>query len=644
MRYKRIFAVLLACASWAAGQQAPAKSGSSGATSASDGKAQVIFSRSVEDAGAAAAAGPVRPAAGTPGKQATAAPVADSERQPVAFLSYDLDVHLQPVRQGIAVRARMVLRNDGDQPMRRLPLQISSTLEWSEIRVEDKTAAFSDQLVNSDADHTGTLHEAVIALAQPLAPGQSISVDATYQGAIELSTHRLEDIGTPRNVAARSDWDRVSEDFVGLRGFGNVVWYPVVSRPVALGDGDKFFTEIADQKLRQKDAMISMQVTEEFSGSTPNLAVLDGKLIPVTPASLPSTGSLTGIATCRIEKTRLGFATPSLFVLNRAETRSGALDLFTQPVNAANAQAYETAASMVEPLLNQWIGPRLNRELAIIDLPEANDAPFESGAVLFTSVQSADPDKLAGGLIHSLTHARFQSPYPWLEEGIASFMGTLWIERNLGREMAITQMDNSRGALSLVEPEISSAELSDAGAAPHAAPADAGESLLAAKDAIYYRTKATYVFWMLRDLAGDDALALAFREYEAAKDIDGTEFEQVLERSSKKDLKWFFSDWVYHDRGLPDLSIAGVFPNSANAPGSFIVAVDVANSGEVEAEVPVSVRSSTATVTERLRVPANSKISHRFLLAGAPVEVAVNDGTVPEVEASVHRRDLSVEP
>jgi hypothetical protein len=101
---------------------------------------------------------------------------------------------------------------------------------------------------------------------------------------------------------------------------------------------------------------------------------------------------------------------------------------------------------------------------------------------------------------------------------------------------------------------------------------------------------------------------------------------------------------VYHDRGLPDLSIAGVFPNKASVPGSYIVAVDVANSGAAAAQVPVSVSSGTTTVTEMLRIPAKSRVSHRFVLQGQPVEVAVNDGTVPEVEASVHKETLTVKP
>ncbi len=46
----------------------------------------------------------------------------------------------------------------------------------------------------------------------------------------------------------------------------------------------------------------------------------------------------------------------------------------------------------------------------------------------------------------------FESPHPWLEEGVAQFMASVWTEHQDGRETAITQMDNMRGALSLAEP------------------------------------------------------------------------------------------------------------------------------------------------------------------------------------------------
>jgi hypothetical protein len=582
----------------------------------------VIFSRSVEDN-----TDPAKPPAPAGEARAT-----DAERQAITFLNYDLDVHLQPREHAMAVRARIVVRNDSSSFLGRLALQISSSLHWTGVHLGGEPATFSQQLVNSDIDHTGALGEVVIPLARPLGPQQSLSVDLTYEGTAALSAARLEQIGTPSDIAEASDWDRVSDEFVGLRGFGNVAWYPVASVPVALGDGAKFFTEAAAERQRQSQATLTMRVTEEFFGEAPNLTVLDGETLAVTPTSLPAAAGVPGIVTCTLPPTKLGLASPSLFLLTRTAREGNGVKVFARTEDVANAQAYISAASIVAPLINRWLGTEPRGALNIVDLPEPEDAPFEDGNVLFTSVRSAEPGKLTDVLIHSLTHLYFRSSYAWLQEGVPSFMGSLWLEQNRGRDIAIQQLDNTRGALSLAEPgDAASADMDR-------------QALLVARDPVYYRTKATYVFWMLRGLAGDNALVRALRAYQPGSDTAGTGFEQVLEQASGKDLKWFFDDWVYHDRGLPDLSIAGVYPNKASVPGSYIVAVDVSNSGTAEAQVPVSVSSGTTTVTEMLRIPAKSRVSHRFVLQGQPEEVAVNDGTVPEVEASVHKQTVSMKP
>jgi hypothetical protein len=37
-----------------------------------------------------------------------------------------------------------------------------------------------------------------------------------------------------------------------------------------------------------------------------------------------------------------------------------------------------------------------------------------------------------------------------------------------------------------------------------------------------------------------------------------------------------------------------------------------------------------------VRIPAHDKVTERILVQGKPTEVQVNDGTVPETQASVH--------
>jgi hypothetical protein len=153
---------------------------------------------------------------------------------------------------------------------------------------------------------------------------------------------------------------------------------------------------------------------------------------------------------------------------------------------------------------------------------------------------------------------------------------------------------------------------------------------------------------MLRSLVGDPALKHALQEYRnaSADDEDPMAFERVVEASSKRDLRWFFNDWVYRDRGLPDLSIVDVTPRQLDAQGNkaanWLVAVDVRNDGDAAADVPVTVRSGQLTITERLRIPGRSDASTRILFAGTPEEVIVNDGSVPEMTASSHTKQIFI--
>jgi len=72
--------------------------------------------------------------------------------------------------------------------------------------------------------------------------------------------------------------------------------------------------------------------------------------------------------------------------------------------------------------------------------------------------------------------------------------------------------------------------------------------------------------------------------------------------------------------------------------GSWLVAVEVANDGYVQAFVPVTVRSQGTQVTNRILIPARAHATHRIVIEGAPVEVVVNDGSVPEVVSSSHSK------
>jgi hypothetical protein len=592
---------------------------------------QVIFSRSTDENGQTTtqAAPPAPQLAGAP----TAAPIAtDAERQAVTPVAFDMDVHLHTAAQQIAVRALVTLRNDGKSPLAHIPLQISSSLNWERIRVLNRYVTFPVATLNSDADHTGQLHEAAVPLPTPLDPGQSIQIDVTYSGAIAQSAQRLLVIGTPNDVALHSDWDEIGVPFTGLRGFGNVVWYPVSSVPVILGDGSRLFDEMGDHKLRMAGAQFRLRLTDEFPrGQAPTVALINGHPAPLTVTNVSTVGAeIDGVATAMLESSTLGFEAPSLFVASRASHAAANTTLWTLPTNEPAVESWTAAAAMVTPFLQGWLGQRPRSQLTVLDLPDPDDAPFETGALLATSIREASPEQLQNILAHALTHAWMQSPRAWLSEGVAHFMGTLWVEKQRGRTRALEELESSRLSLALIEP-----------ASPGIG---AGQPLALAISPIYYRTKATYAFWMLRDVAGDAALSAALRAYDPTadnslgylRDHGPGSFEKLLEQASvRRDLSWFFADWVDADKGLPDLTIDSVFPSPAQT-GNYLVAVNISNAGYASAEVPVTVKSGANSVTQRVVVPGHGKAIQRILILGKPVEVQVNDGTVPETQASVH--------
>lgn len=592
----------------------------------------VLFSRDQDSV-------PAKKDEAAPSKE-LAIPVNDAERNALTFTAYDLDVHLAPQQAGLAVHARFTVRNSSAQPLTRLVFQISSSLQWESFGIEGANGvsalSFVKHSVDTDADHTGKATEAVVTLMQPLAPGASVALSAFYSGEVKQSANRLERIGAPAVQAARADWDRIAPDGTALRGFGNVLWYPTAAAPVFLGDGAKLFQAAGRSKLEQATATVHLRLAVAYVGDPPDAAYFCGRREQLTVVSENSNlpvASAPGVATAEFATRPVGFRALSLFVTDRAATvtQDKLIGAVTDHYDAM--PSYAAAAVKVEPLLKDWLGAE---PLTMLNIIDKDGQPFEDDSLLVAPVRALDADALAPSLIHSLSHAWFRSSHVWLDEGVPEFMSLLWVERSKGRDAALNQLQERVNTLALAEP------------APKDDSSAEGQSLIHATDEVYYRTKATAVLWMLRWIVGDAALKNALQTYRhAGKDDEDPEaFQRVLEASAQRDLRWFFNDWVYRDRGLPDLSITSVTPRRLESKdprgASWLVAVDVRNDGAAAADVPVTVRSGELTITERLRIAGRSDASTRIVFAGVPEEVIVNDGSVPEMTASSHTKQIVI--
>ncbi|WP_260703603.1 gluzincin family metallopeptidase [Edaphobacter flagellatus] len=665
-------------------------------TAPAEPQGKVIFHRSEDPADQTPQTNAAVKLARTP--ETTVAAISNAERSAIAFTSRDLDLHIAPATSRLEARVRFAVRNTSGKPLSRLTLQLSSTLQWDSIAAA-APLHFTQHTIATDADHTGEATEALVILPQPLAPDATLTLTALYSGTIPASAKRLTLIGAPPEQATRTDWDQISPDAVALRGFGNVLWYPVSAPQLFLGDGRRLFEQIGLSRQSEEQSTLRARLTIEYIGEPPVDAFLNNRRQPldhVTEEPNALVADSHGVATTDFAASPIGFRTPSLFITWHPTKPTENQLLSTISERPEAIAPYAAASDNVAPLLRGWLGAAPLQPLTLLDHP---GQPFEDDSLLVLPMTATDARQVSSAMTHSLTHAWFRSSLPWLNEGVPQFMALLQSEATDGRDRSLAELRQLINPLTLIEPEpsgpiqkaqnrnddasasaqprvmpwdprilpgppesysssSSSSSSSSTTEAPLPPPStlpppagDAGQSLLTAHDEIYYRAKAAAVLVMLRSITGDPALKQTLQQYRdyarkatATKPEDPRTFQRLLEENSHKDLAWLFDDWVYNDRGLADLSITSVTPrslvNTAGKPASWLVAVEIANAGNVNVEVPVTVRSGTLTTTERVRIAPRSTTSTRIVFGGVPEEVILNDGTVPETTAPMHRKQI----
>jgi len=149
-----------------------------------------------------------------------------------------------------------------------------------------------------------------------------------------------------------------------------------------------------------------------------------------------------------------------------------------------------------------------------------------------------------------------------------------------------------------------------------------------------------WVWWMLRDMLGA-SFDIALFSYQAPADKDPSYMPRVIAAHTERDLSWFFDDWVYHDRGLPEFKVGSAFASKTPTNG-FLLTVTLDNTGTAGAEVPVVIKFAGGEVTKRIEMRAKSKTTVRVETPAAPQEIRVNDGSVPE--RNTNNNVFKVEP
>jgi hypothetical protein len=542
------------------------------------------------------------------------------DREAFTFTNYDLDVRVESKQQRLGVRGKITLRNDSVTPQKTAVLQISSSLDWRAVKSGDKPLQFISQTYTSDIDHTGALSEAIVTLPQTIAPKGTVELEIAYEGVITLDATRLTRLGTPTAQANSSDWDQISTKFAAVRGAGYVAWYPIATEAASLSEAPDLFEVLGRWKMREVASTMHLEVT------VPMVEDEEKPDLMVNATSCPAAREAGHQFLVDCTYRSLGVISPTFVIANYEDEDRATIEVHYLRGHDASANTYADAAEKVVPFITDWFGtPRSKAETA--DLSDASAAPFESGPFLLTPLSGTDP-KLAGLVaVHQLTHAAFSSPRPWINEGLAHFAQALYLENARGHQAALDYMELHRSAFAGADGG------NQKPTTPPRSEDEINRSLVNTYDEERYRSKAMCVWWMLRDMVGDPALKKAIASYHAEQDKEPSYMPRLIQAQTQRDLEWFFDDWVYRDRGLPDFKVESVFPRKT-LKEAYMLTITVANLGTAGAEVPLTVKSGKGETTKRIEVRAKSKAVIRVEVSALPAEVVVNDGSVPESDTT----------
>jgi hypothetical protein len=558
----------------------------------------------------------------------TAHPAVAIDREAFTVSRYQLEVQVDRTSHVIVVNGKLTLRNDSNKPQKLATLQVSSSLAWNAIALDDKPVQWLGDNYTSDIDHTGSLSEAIVTLPKEVAPAATVTLDVQYGGTITPDTTRLTRMGAPADVAARNDWDEISDPFTAVRGLGYVAWYPVAIEAVSLSDGNAVFDAMARWKHRHDrsefDAAFAIEAGDGKSPLRIATNICDsgaGNLI-----SEVRDGKTSYRLVAKAQIPALGETVPTFAIANYVELPRPTVTLVHNADHTSLARDYVLAAEANDPLLHDWLGEP-TQPARIVELSNPNANPWQNGPVLFTPLREAPTPTLQVLVLPAQVAARFHSPHAWIQDGLERFLQTVSVERRGGRHAALEFLDQYR------EPLVQAEEAAHPAATSGSSEVNAANNtLLNTNDELYLRGKGGFVFWMLRDMVGDETMQRALAAYRGGADKDPSYFQRLVQSSPKRDLEWFFDDWVYRDRGLPEFHVESAYirPLLSETNKSFLVTATIQNRGGAGAEVPVLIQTPSGEKSVRVLVKAREKGAGRIEVAVAPDTIVINDGSVPE--------------
>ena len=227
------------------------------------------------------------------------------------------------------------------------------------------------------------------------------------------------------------------------------------------------------------------------------------------------------------------------------------LETWVYPKDNDNLTAnIESIAHRALDFYIEHIGPYPYQKLANVQAAGLNGGTEHASAIFYGERNLAGP-RLSSLIAHEIAHQWFGNSVTesdwndvWLSEGFATYFALLFLEHDSGRDAFLQGLERSRTIV--LNNEKNNPKL----AVLHDNLADTKKVL---NNLVYQ--KGGWTLHMLRRILGDQVFWAGIRNYyQHFRDGNATtaDFKREMEEASKKDLGWFFDQWLKR-LGSPEL-------------------------------------------------------------------------------------------
>ncbi len=442
---------------------------------------------------------------------ATGGAVQDTAGKPVEELPrathYSLVYRVFPSEGRLEARARIVVENGAERPVREVPFLLYRLFDVGRVTAGDGSPLPFVADVVRDADEANLqVNLVTVALAEPLAPGRSTEIAVDFAGSIH---------------GYREVWayvrDTIGEDYTLLRE--DTFAYPILSR--------------ADAASRYLDRRFSYDL---------EVSVPEGYVVATggRGTGVRNEGErVVHVYESKVPVWRLDVAI-ARFSVRRDDT--GALSVYVLPGHEVGAERVLGAMRDAVELFTRVFGPAGELHgLTAIEIPggwgsQAGDLYFLQTAAAFV-----DPDRI-GEVYHEVAHNWNAKPRPevqrarYFDEAFASYFEALALRALRGDEAWRADLEKSRERFAewagrdpvFFETPIAAYAENDLGQLSY--------------------TKGAWSLYVLHRLVGDEDFGEIVRRLLAASAesaIGFDDFERIAAEVSGRDLGRYFAEWLH---------------------------------------------------------------------------------------------------